>query len=173
MRARQLLEKQTKEFYGEFESTHYTAIQTAYQAALRYLVEEKMVTIDDYNFRYTAELKQELFRFKSWAMIHEDSAESLRSEIKTTNLALRKILSSFGSILQDMSCISPFLLPTEASPATKKRHRNTDLPTATGASSASPLHKLSDSLANLHANLMSLVGGPLEDEQTTLRSARD
>lgn len=116
MWARDSFQKETKEFYGEFASTHVQSIQNAYHVALAYLEKEKMVVINDYNSEYIMLLKSDLSRFKSWVMLRELDADSLRKKIKAVGVALRGLLASVTAILSD------FESAQEAQVSKKARH---------------------------------------------------
>lgn len=159
MWARASFQRETKEFYGEFASTNLQSIQSAYHVALGYLEKEKMVVIDDYNSEYIVQLRSDLFRFKSWAMLHELDAESLRKKVKAVAVALRGLLSSVKTMLGT----SQFAQEDKVSKRARY-HAGASFPGKSAA--ASEDHGLSNSVSRFEATLSSLFAGSLQEECT-------
>jgi hypothetical protein len=164
--ARASLQKETKKFYGEFASTDMLSVQSAYHVALSYLEKEKLVIIDDYNSEYIMQLRSDLFRFRSWAMLHELDAASLRERARTVAVALRGLLSSVKTML-----LSPQSTP--AARTSKKARYDAGSSVVGDAAAVHEQHGLSSSVASFEAAVSSLLDASLEKNASVARQPKE
>lgn len=163
--ARASFQKETKEFYGEFASTDALSVQNAYHVALRYLEKEGIIVVNDYNSEYIMQLKSDLFRFKSWAMLHEFDAASVRKRTREIGVALRGLLSAMKVPLG-----SPH--SAQSSRPSKKTRRCAEDSPASSSVSVSEHPDLPGCLAKLEATMACLLDGPLEKNGSVPRQIK-
>lgn len=60
----------TKKFYGAFFPTEQQCFEDAYEECLKYLVNEGLLIIDDYNYSMLKTKEAELFQKTSWENIY-------------------------------------------------------------------------------------------------------
>lgn len=164
--ARASFQKETRQFYGEFASTDIQSIQSAYHVALGCLEKEKIIAINDYNCEYVAQLRGDLFRYKSWAMLHEFDAASLRKKVKAVGAGLRELLSSVKNMLG-----SPEEDQVGRAPKKARYHDAASLLTKSDA--ASVQLNVSRSLSTLEATMGSILGGSVQDKSSMPRQPKE
>lgn len=144
-------EKITKEFSGALATTKKMSVQNAYHAALNYLENERMVTIDDYNAAHVCKLKRDILFFSSWSMLFEDKIGKLMNSIKAKDAAIRAFLASFDLVFEQIPSAG-------ASPAKKPRQKITP-----PSKKTSILSGLTQSITDLRDQLLCLLTDPAMD----------
>lgn len=150
-------DRETKEFVGEPAPTQKLSIQSSYNAALKYLEDEKMVTVDDYNANNVSRLKKKLFCSESWAMLFEYKAKKLSHTVSVKDAKLRDFLCSFDAFCQDASAGFALLATAADNPSPKKKPHRQAVQVAREEDPSSTTSRLSNTLMTMRAQLLSLV----------------
>ncbi|KAJ1279260.1 hypothetical protein BS78_04G142000 [Paspalum vaginatum] len=103
MVTRESLARSPKKFYGHIQRTEIMAIQSAYEACLNFLTEQKFIIIDDYNYHHTQLLGKQLFSSKSWAMLFETEISSLHHAITSKNKRLTYLAGALKQLYPNFS----------------------------------------------------------------------
>ena len=148
----------SKEFIGKPALTKKLSIHNAFSAAIKYLEDESMIQVDDYNADNVSRLKQELFSSDSWSMLFEHKTKKLIHTINRNDAKLHDFIISFDTFYQEASNAFQLLAETSHSTPPKKRLRREAVLGIGQEDPASAMKNLSDSLFKMRTQLDSLVG---------------
>lgn len=153
--ARDSYDRKTIEFSGKPAHTKTLSIQNAYDAVLKYLEDERIIHVDDYNAVHVCELRHDVLRHSCWSMLFEDKVNKLQANIEEKDPSLRQALTALDSAM------APLQLLANQKPRARKRARRASFSTLGDTAMASVLSTLSESMTNLRDRLLSLTDDSL------------
>lgn len=96
-----------KEFYGEFKNNANEAIQSAYDEAIKFLVNEGIAIIDDFSYPDLQTTKSKLLLTETYLMFSEDNENTVESELNFKIEGYKKLEEALNEVYIENSNILP------------------------------------------------------------------